>query len=73
VSRHFTPEQLSKEVIEDYLVATKICIDYKKPDGINILGYPATALLFCIVDALGHALHKGKGNTRLHVFNHQGI
>lgn len=35
-----------------------------------MLGYPATLLLLCVLDALGHWLKVGTGHTRLEVLNH---
>ena len=43
---------LAEEAIDEYLEAVKQCLDFRKPDG-GCLGYPATRLLFCILDAFG--------------------
>jgi hypothetical protein len=49
------------EVIEEYLVTVGLCLQHRKPDG-GCLGYPATLLLFCVVDALGGYLALDKKN-----------
>jgi hypothetical protein len=58
---HDEPAALSVEVIEEYLVTVGLCLQHRKPDG-GCLGYPATLLLFCVVDALGGFLALDKGN-----------
>jgi len=52
---HSHPSTLAEEAIDEYLAAAKACIDSRKPDG-GILGYPATLLLFCVVNAFGNFL-----------------
>jgi hypothetical protein len=52
---HTDPSTLAEEAIDEYLAAAKACVDSRKPDG-GILGYPATLLLFCVVNALGNVL-----------------
>src|SRR4051812_49746465 len=43
---------MAVEAIEEYLATAEMCQAAKKTDG-GCLGYPATLLLFCIVNALG--------------------
>jgi hypothetical protein len=43
---------LAIEGIDEFLVASKMSLDHKKADG-GCLGYPATLLLLCAVNALG--------------------
>jgi hypothetical protein len=38
---HTTFAGLGREVIGEFLIAARMCVDYKKLDG-GILGYPAT-------------------------------
>ncbi len=52
MSEHVNPWALAEEAIEEYLTASKSCLEHKKQDG-GCLGYPAVLLLLCIVDALG--------------------
>jgi hypothetical protein len=54
-------------VIDEYLTAADICIKTSKPVG-GILGYPATLLLLCATDAIGHGVLPDNGEfTRLDV------
>lgn len=60
-------KDLAIEAIGDYLVAAKVCVDTRKPNG-GILGYPAALLLLCATDAIGHAVLPDNGEfTRLDV------
>ena len=43
------------EAISEYLQASAVCLSVLKPDG-GCLGYPATLLLFCAVNAMGVCL-----------------
>jgi hypothetical protein len=43
---------LPVEVVEEYLIASELCLSHRKEDG-GCLGYPATLLLFCVVNAIG--------------------
>jgi hypothetical protein len=43
---------MAVEGIDEYLTAAHMCLDHRKPDG-GCLGYPATLLLLCVVNALG--------------------
>lgn len=52
---------LSIEAIDEYVRASELCLDFRKADG-GCLGYPATLLLFCVVDALGGYLSLDKRN-----------
>ena len=56
---HPNSSSLTVEVIEEYLDIANLCINTKKPDG-GIYGYPATLLLFCVIEALGTGLRKDK-------------
>lgn len=74
MSIHGELSALSAEAIEEYLKASELCLEYKKADG-GCLGYPATLLLFCVVDALGGfiALDQGskiRRNEPFMVLNH---
>ena len=46
---------MSADVIEEYLVDARVCVNTQKPGG-GSLGYPATLPLLCIVDSIGNAL-----------------
>jgi len=52
---------VSIEAIVEYLRASELCLNFRKGDG-GCLGYPATLLLFCVVDALGRYLALNKKN-----------
>jgi hypothetical protein len=52
---------LSSEAIDEYIRASELCLGFRKVDG-GCLGYPATLLLFCVVDAIGRYLAVDKGN-----------
>jgi hypothetical protein len=43
---------MAMEAIDEYLQASKLCLERRKPDN-GCLGYPSTLLLFCVVNALG--------------------
>lgn len=65
---------LSVEAIDEYVAASELCLNFRKSDG-GCLGYPATLLLFCVVDALGGYLSLDKRNKipkgeRFFVLNH---
>ncbi len=55
---HPNANSITVEVIEEYLDIAKLCIATKKYDG-GIYGYPATLLLFCVINALGESLCRG--------------
>ncbi|HTU45708.1 MAG TPA: hypothetical protein VMF91_11635 [Bryobacteraceae bacterium] len=61
---HLNANSLTVEVIEEYLDTAKLCIATKKQDG-GIYGYPATLLLFCVINALGSSLIAGKEPFRV--------
>jgi hypothetical protein len=61
---HLNANSLTAEVIEEYLDIAKLCIATKKQDG-GIYGYPATLLLFCVIEALGRSLTAGKEPFRV--------
>jgi hypothetical protein len=65
---HSTIEELTVESVSEFLESAGILIEKRKPDG-GIMGYSATLLLFCVIDAIGHHLKVGSGNTRLEVLN----
>jgi hypothetical protein len=65
---HPNTNSLTVEVIEEYLDVAKMCIDARKPDG-GIYGYPATLLLFCVINALGANLLKS--NEPFQVLMHE--
>jgi hypothetical protein len=58
---HQQPAGLSVEAIDEYIRASELCLKFRKDDG-GCLGYPATLLLFCVVDALGGYVGLDKGN-----------
>lgn len=66
---HGTLKDLSIAVIDEYLTAAKLCVQTRKYDG--ILGYPATLLLLCVTDAIGHSasLRVKGGDMRFDVLN----
>src|SRR5262249_4603134 len=47
----------AKEVIDEYLLTARQCLDHRKEDG-GCLGYPATLLLLSVVNALGTYLRQ---------------
>jgi hypothetical protein len=49
------------EAIDEYISASALCLSFRKGDG-GCLGYPATLLLFCVVDAIGGYLALDKRN-----------
>lgn len=61
---HLNANSLTTEVIEEYLDIAKLCIATKKQDG-GIYGYPATLLLFCVINALGSSLIAGNEPFRI--------
>ena len=52
---HQNANSLTIEVIEEYLDIANMCIATKKQDG-GIYGYPATLLLFSVINAVGSSL-----------------
>jgi hypothetical protein len=74
MASHIEAAGVSIEAIDEYLRASELCLNFRKSDG-GCLGYPATLLLFCVVDAIGGYLavekHNGvpKGET-FFVLNH---
>ena len=59
-------KDLSEAVIEEYLISVETCLDKRRKRG--LLGYPATLLLLCTIDAMGHGLLPANGQkTRLDV------
>jgi len=55
MGQHTQPWELAQEAVEEYLAVARSCVASTKPDG-GIYGYPATLLLFCVVNALGNYL-----------------
>jgi hypothetical protein len=53
---HQSPGDLVIDVVSEYLEAASLCIQMKKADG-GCLGVPATLLLFCVIEVIGHALN----------------
>jgi hypothetical protein len=63
---HQHPWTLAQEAVEEYLTAARLCIEFTKGDG-GVLGYPATLLLLCVVNALAVYLRNDVvtiGNTQ---------
>lgn len=56
---HAHPRELFFAAVDEYLKASKLCLRYRKDDG-GILGYPATLMLCCIIDALSQNLAKAE-------------
>jgi hypothetical protein len=52
VAVHENVGTMAVEAIQEYLAASEKCLEFRKSDG-GCLGYPATLLLFCVVNALG--------------------
>ncbi|MGH9562694.1 MAG: hypothetical protein ACRD3S_14680 [Terracidiphilus sp.] len=55
---------LTIEAIEEYLDIAKFCISSKKQDG-GIYGYPATLLLFSVINAIGESQTAGNEPFRV--------
>lgn len=53
---HENPGRMAMEAIDEYFTASENCLRFRKPDD-GCLGYPATLLLFCVINALGICLH----------------
>jgi hypothetical protein len=60
---HESASSLSIEAIEETMLAAKLCLEHRKPDG-GCLGYPAVCLLFTVVNALGEYLLQHDGPTQ---------
>lgn len=58
---HREPAGIPIEAIDEYIRASELSLSFKKADG-GCLGYPATLLLFCVIDALGRYLALDKNN-----------
>ena len=56
---HTHPRDLFFESRDEYLKASKLCLRYRKDDG-GILGYPATLMLCCIIDAMSRNLKRSE-------------
>lgn len=65
---HSDIEGVSRESVQECLDAAKTLLQTRKPDN-GVMGYAALVLLFCVVDAIGHHLDVGIGDTRLEVLN----
>ena len=61
---HLKASSLAIEAIEEYLTIAEYCIAAKKDDG-GIYGYPATLLLFCVVNVMGNNLLPGNERFRV--------
>jgi len=71
---HEEIDSLSIEAIDEYIIASGLCLNFSKSDG-GCLGYPAILLLFCVVDAIGGYLaldkkYKFLKNNPFLVLNH---
>ncbi|SPE17480.1 hypothetical protein SBA5_100078 [Candidatus Sulfotelmatomonas gaucii] len=64
MSIHLNLNSLTVEAIEEYLAITKYCVETRKNGG-GIYGYPATLLLFCVIDAIGNGKRAGKEPFRI--------
>lgn len=67
MTTHHSPSSMLKESLDEYLVASKLCCEYKKTDskwdefqGNDCLGYPAGVLLFSVIDSIGSYFRKDK-------------
>jgi len=49
---HSKTESMLKESLQEMLIASELCIKFKKDDN-GCLGYPATAMLLSVADAIG--------------------
>jgi hypothetical protein len=56
---HTHPRDLFFAAVKEYLKASKLCLRYRKDDG-GILGYPATLMLCCIIDAMSNNLKRSE-------------
>ena len=65
---HKDVEEASRESVQECLDAANILLKTLKSDG-GVMGYAALVLLFCVVDAIGHHLDVGTGDTRLEALN----
>jgi hypothetical protein len=64
---HSNAATLTIEAIEEYLATARYCLDVVKPGTGGCFGYPATLLLFCVVNAMGgYAI---RGNEPFRVLN----
>lgn len=59
MSIHPNLNSLTIEAIDEYIMVAKYCVETRKDDG-GIYGYPATLLLFCVIDAIGNGLRAGR-------------
>jgi len=58
---HDSLSKLACEAIDEFLVTSRMCLDFRKSDG-GCLGYPSILLLLCVTNALGSYL-KGESVT----------
>jgi hypothetical protein len=56
---HTHPRDLFFAAVEEYLKASELCLRYRKDDG-GVLGYPATLMLCCIIDAMNNNLKRSE-------------
>jgi hypothetical protein len=61
---HSNVNSLTIEAIEEYLDIAKLCISSRKQDG-GIYGYPATLLLFSVINAIGKSQIAGNEPFRV--------
>ncbi|MGB8032130.1 MAG: hypothetical protein WCF30_20970 [Terracidiphilus sp.] len=64
MSIHLNLNSLTIEAIEEYLAIAKYSVEKRKDDG-GIYGWPATLLLFCVIDAIGNGQRTGKEPFRI--------
>lgn len=65
MTTHPDLKDLFVEAIDEYLTTAEWCIGHRKAAG-GCLGYPATLLLFCVVDAMGKNLIREEKNKLRH-------
>jgi hypothetical protein len=65
---HRDVEEAARESVQECLDAAKTLLNTRKADN-GVMGYAALVLLFCVVDAIGHHLDVGTGDTRLEALN----
>jgi hypothetical protein len=65
MAQHPNSESLTIEVVEEYLATAKYCLDFVKPETGGCLGYPATLLLFCVINTMGGYMIREKEPFRV--------
>lgn len=64
MSLHSNVNSLTIEAVQEYLDVAEHCVRNKKGDG-GIYGYPATLLLFCVINAIGESTIEGNEPFRV--------